>query len=44
MIYLSICIPTFQRIDITRKTITSIYSDLEGVNIDEFEVIVSDEM
>lgn len=42
MIYLSICIPTFQRIDITRKTITSIYSDLEGVNIDEFEVIVSD--
>ena len=42
MIYLSICIPTYKRIDITRKTIASIYSDLEGVNIREFEVVVSD--
>lgn len=42
MIYLSICIPTFQRIEITRKTIASIYADLKGVNMDEFEVIVSD--
>lgn len=42
MIYLSICIPTYQRIEITRNTIKSIYSDLSGVNLDDFEVIVSD--
>lgn len=42
MIYLSICIPTYQRIEITRNTIASIYADLEEVDMTEFEVIVSD--
>ena len=42
MIYLSICIPTYQRIEITRNTIKSIYADLDGVSFDEFEVILSD--
>lgn len=42
MVYLSICIPTYQRIEITRNTITSIYADLKGVDLSEFEVIVSD--
>lgn len=40
--YLSICIPTYQRIEITRNTIKSIYADLEGVDLCDFEVIVSD--
>ena len=39
--YLSICIPTYQRIEITRNTIKSIYADLEGVDLCDFEVIVS---
>lgn len=42
MIYLSICIPTYQRIEITRNTIASIYADSDGVDLDEFEVVVSD--
>ncbi len=42
MVYLSICIPTYQRIEITRNTIASIYADLKDVDISEFEVIVSD--
>ena len=42
MIYLSICIPTYQRIEITRNTIKSIYADLDGVSLDEFEVVLSD--
>lgn len=42
MLYLSICIPTYQRIEITRKTIASIYADLDGVSLSDFEVIVSD--
>ena len=42
MIYLYICIPTYQRIEITRNTIKSIYADLDGVSFDEFEVILSD--
>lgn len=42
MVYLSICIPTYQRIEITRNTIASIYADLKGVDLSEFEVIVSD--
>ena len=42
MVYLSICIPTYQRIEITRNTIASIYADLNGVDLEEFEVIVSD--
>lgn len=40
--YLSICIPTFKRIDITRNTLKSIYADLDGVDMDDFEVVVSD--
>ena len=39
---LSICIPTFKRIDITRKAIASIYANLDGVQLNDFEVIVSD--
>lgn len=42
MVYLSICIPTYLRIDATRDTIASIYENLEGVSLEEFEVIVSD--
>ena len=42
MIYLSICIPTYKRVEITRNTIKSIYADLNGVNLCDFEVIVSD--
>lgn len=42
MIYLSICIPTYLRIEATRDTIASIYDDIDGVSLDEFEVIVSD--
>lgn len=42
MVYLSICIPTYQRIKITRNTIASIYADLDDVALSEFEVIVSD--
>lgn len=40
--YLSICIPTYDRIEILVNTIESIYSDLRGVSMDEFEVIISD--
>lgn len=39
---LSICIPSFGRLDITRHTIQSIYADLSGVDINEFEVLISD--
>ena len=39
---LSICIPTYNRLDILRNTISSIYSDLNGVSLDDFEVVVSD--
>lgn len=42
MVYLSICIPTNLRIEATRDTIVSIYDDLKGVSMDDFEVIVSD--
>jgi len=40
--YLSICIPTYDRLEILKNTIESIYSDLRGVSMDEFEVIISD--
>ena len=40
--FLSFCIPTYDRLDILRNTIESIYADLDGVELDEFEVIVSD--
>lgn len=40
--YLSFCIPTYNRLEILQNTIESIYADLEGVESDEFEVIISD--
>lgn len=40
--YISLCIPTFNRIDILKNTLDSIYSDLNGISIDDFEVIISD--
>lgn len=39
---LSICIPTYNRLDILRNTISSIYSDLDDVCMDDFEVVISD--
>lgn len=39
---LSICIPTYNRVDILRNTIASIYADLAGVSLEDFEVVVSD--
>lgn len=39
---LSICIPTYNRLDILRNTIASIYADLEGVSMEDFEVVISD--
>ena len=39
---LSICIPTYNRLDILRNTIASIYADLDGVSMDDFEVVISD--
>lgn len=38
----SICIPTYKRIELTRNTIESIYADSKGVDMSKFEVIVSD--
>lgn len=40
--YLSICIPTYERLDIMRNTLSSIYSDISDVCLDDFEVIISD--
>lgn len=40
--YLSICIPTYNRLEILRNTLNSIYSDLNDVNMDDFEVVISD--
>lgn len=39
---LSICIPTFKRIELTRQTIQSIYDDISGVDLADFEVVISD--
>lgn len=39
---LSICIPTYNRLDILYNTLNSIYSDLDEVQINDFEVVVSD--
>ena len=39
---ISICIPTFKREDILRITLDSIYADLEGIDLSDFEVVVSD--
>ena len=40
--YLSLCIPTYNRLDILQNTIESIYSDLKNINLDDFEVVISD--
>lgn len=40
--YLSICIPTYNRLDILKNTLESIYKDLNDVDIEDFEVIISD--
>lgn len=40
--YLSICIPTFRRLEILKKTLDSIYNNIETKLLSEFEVIVSD--
>lgn len=40
--YLSICIPTYNRLEILKKTLDSIYADLNGVEMEDFEVIISD--
>lgn len=40
--YLSFCIPTYDRLVILQNTIESIYADLDGVDLDDFEVIISD--
>ncbi len=39
---LSICIPTYNRLEILKNTITSIYADTDGVNMNDFEVIITD--
>jgi abequosyltransferase len=40
--YLSICIPTYNRLEILKKTLDSIYSDLADVDLTDFEVVISD--
>ena len=40
--FLSICIPTYNRQDILKKTLASIYADLNGIEIEDFEVVISD--
>ena len=40
--YLSICIPTYNRLEILKNTLDSIYADLNGLDIEDFEVVISD--
>lgn len=40
--YLSICIPTYNRLDIMENTLSSIYANIEGIEINDFEVVISD--
>lgn len=40
--YLSICIPTYNRLDILQKTLDSIYADLNDLDLEDFEVVISD--
>ncbi|GGF12539.1 glycosyltransferase [Flavobacterium limi] len=40
--YLSICIPTYNRLEILANTLDSIYADLNDVDIEDFEVVISD--
>lgn len=39
---LSICIPTYKRVDVLKNTIESIFRDTDGVSLSDFEVIISD--
>ena len=39
---LSICIPCYGRVEFVRKTLQSIYNDNNDVNINNFEVVISD--
>lgn len=40
--YLSICIPTYNRLEILEKTLQSIYTDLNDIDMEDFEVVISD--
>jgi len=40
--YLSICIPTYGRLEILEKTLASIYNDLNNIDLENFEVVISD--
>ena len=42
MIYLSICIPTYKKIDITRSALKSIFDNTADVDLRDFEVVISD--
>lgn len=39
---ISICIPCYKRVEYVRMTLNSIYFSNDNVNLDEFEVIISD--
>ena len=39
---LSICIPCFGRVEYVRNTLNSIYSDNADVDLDKYEVVISD--
>lgn len=39
---LSVCIPTYNRLEILEKTIHSIYQNIDNVNFHDFEIIVAD--
>ena len=38
---LSVCIPTYNRLEILEKTIHSIYQNIDNVNFHDFEIIVA---
>lgn len=40
--FVSVCIPTYDRLDILRRTLESIYANIDGVDLSDFEVVVSD--
>lgn len=39
---ISICIPCYKRVEYVRKTLNSIYLSNDNVDLDEFEVVISD--
>lgn len=39
---LSICIPTYNRVDILRNTLKSIYDNVNDIDMNDFEVVISD--